>query len=136
MESLAANVLDMQVFITRSPGREPLIHEGIPSFIITDAGRYQPRTPRSPSTPYTQGVEPSASDMAYVAIANSDAVEGVGFPFPPNKVLDMVQRLSYNQALLVECMEFGSRLFNYAIHGSIRDLYRKLYNTTEPEKKI
>ncbi|MBD2213988.1 CHAT domain-containing protein [Nostoc linckia FACHB-104] len=121
-------VLDLQIFLTRSPGYQPFRDEGLPSFVIAGEGR-EPTARYRETVPSKQSKENSFYiEAGYIAIANSSVVEEVAFPFSAKVVLEMVNKLESNKAKLVECMEFGIKLFDFAIHGSIRDLFRELSN--------
>jgi len=115
------DTLDLQIFLTRSPGHKPSKYEGLPSFTMSNKGWRHQHSSKEEHELQTE--------LGYIAIANSNVVEEVTLPFSLGEVSEMMQKLeSLNRVKLMDCMEFGERLFNFAVHGSIRDLFRSLSN--------
>ncbi|HEY9626095.1 MAG TPA: CHAT domain-containing protein [Coleofasciculaceae cyanobacterium] len=123
-KNIPEDTLDLQIFLTRSPGHKPSKYEGIPSFTMSNESwrHYTYRDAQYASKEEHQ----LQSELGYIAIANSNVVEEVTLPFSLGEVSEMMQKLNFNRVKLMDCMEFGERLFNFAIHGSIRDLFRSL----------
>ena len=121
-------ILDLQIFLTRSPGNKAFKYEGLPSFFISGEGR---RTRETTRESYIEEETQAQAQPTYIAVANSSIVESIKFPFSPQTIIEMRNNLGSNRARLVECMEFGTHLFNCFIHGSIRDLFRNLSNRSQ-----
>ncbi len=121
-------ILDLQIFLTRSPGNEVFKYEKLPSFFISSEGR---RTRDVASKSDIKEEQQTQAQRIYIAVANSSIVESIKFPFSPEKITEMINNLDCNQTRLVECMDFGTELFNCFIHGSIRDLFRSLSNRSK-----
>ncbi|QIR36776.1 CHAT domain-containing protein [Tolypothrix sp. PCC 7910] len=123
-------IQDLQIFLTRTPGEQAFKYEGLPSFAIS--GEAQQNFRNIPTEPYFGERSTNVTQATtYIAVANSSVVETIQFPFSPQHVLDMTRLLEFNEVRLIDCMEFGTQLFNCTIHGSIRDLFRILSNQSE-----
>lgn len=126
-------IFDLQIFLTRTPGEQVFKYEGLPSFTISGEAQQifqNLGNIRSDSYLGERGTN-GTSAITYIAVANSSVVETIQFPFSPKHVLHMTRLLESNKARLIDCMEFGTQLFNCTIHGSIRDLFRILSNQSE-----
>lgn len=66
------------------------------------------------------------AESRYIAIANSEVVEALEFPFSNEYLANFITALARNKAHLSDCTEFGSALFDALFRRSIRDLYRHL----------
>ncbi len=112
-------ILDLQIFLTRSPRNQAFKYKGLPSFLIYGEER-RTRDIVSRFDIEEEQQTQSQPQPTYIAVANSSIVEEIKFPFSPEKIIEMITKLNFNEAKLVECMEFGIQLFNFAIHGSIK----------------
>ncbi|MEH2318469.1 hypothetical protein [Nostoc sp.] len=126
-------ILDLQIFLTRTPGEQGFKDEGLPSFRISGEAQQIFQNFGNIQTESHLGDRSTngTPEKTYIAVANSSVVETIQFPFSLKHVLQMTRLLESNEARLIDCMEFGTQLFNCTIHGSIRDLFRILSNQSE-----
>jgi len=120
------NTKDLQIFLTRPPDWEPgEIFEagGLSSLVSAPLNSGDARHRQSAEVERQGDIDRFQS---YVAIANSDAVETIRLPFSVRQGLEFANALGSNRVHLQECIRFGSTLFEFLFHNSIRDLLRSL----------
>lgn len=129
MSSSTKKPLDLQIFLGRAPGRISTNYPGIPS--LFGGGRSQS------ARNHTRNIAPDRSsehnterDLRsipdYLAIANSEAIEGIDLEIPVEQAISLSESLAMNDLRWLDCVEFGNRLFDFIFHRSIRDLFRSL----------
>ncbi len=124
----SVGTIDLQIFLGRASDSSPSKDDGIPSLLMADTTRNQGR-----NTTTSQELELSQQSTAYIAIANSEVVEIVRFPFPINQIRPLVVNLTQNELTLQECVAWGAKLFDFVFHRSIRDTFRQMLST---EKQV
>lgn len=124
-QSIDKEILDLQVFITRYPSQKATKYKGLPSYFISSEG-FRNLTREQSSTNVPNQVDETSIVHKYVAIANSSAVAEIALPFGVDEIIAVIKRLDAGRIKLVDCMDFGVKLFNFIFQGSIRDLFREL----------
>jgi len=122
MSTVEPRTHDLQIYIGRVPGEQPVHCEGIPSLIVAEGSFSQTRDVGKPEA----AVLNNQDDLPmYIIVANSTVVEVVRFPFPSDVIVKMIRKLTNNQARLQECVAFGAQLFDFLFQRSIRDIFRR-----------
>ncbi len=117
--------IDLQIFITRTPGSQGSF-EDFPSILVTGGGQRENQSVYSQPSILNQQNDNVQNLPQYIAIANSNVIENIELPFNSKEILNFITGLSSNRIKLKGCINFGSKLFDFVFHRSIRDLFRKL----------
>ena len=123
MDKSTNKIQDLQVFLSRTSGPLPMVGGHQPTLLSTGPTREFASAPVSGTTFH---VESSDEFPAYIAVANSEAVESIQLPFDPEHFKEFLQRFSHNSLSIRECIGFGARLFDAIFNRSIRDQLRRL----------
>ena len=122
------HTIDLQIFLGRASNDQPVGALALPSSLIAAATtrehRWNNRSVQSEAADSDPTLETGLP--AYIAIANSEVVEILHIPFPLTEIRPLVERLSQNTLTLQQCVAWGTRLFDFVFHRSIRDKFREL----------
>jgi hypothetical protein len=113
---------DLQIFLGRIPGDQPIHYEGIPSLIVAEGPM---RSVPNAGTSSNASAKGDVELPMYILVANSDVVEVIRFPIHPRDIVQMIRNLTENEARLQECIGFGAQLFDFVFQRSIRDVFRR-----------
>jgi len=113
-------IIDFQVFVGRISSDLQLRSTGLPSLFVADeAGMTRGlQAARTPDANVADG------GPLYIAVANSEVVEVLRFPFSIESVVKLNQSMNTDTLRLQECKAIGSRIFDFLFRRGVRDLLR------------
>ncbi len=115
-------IVDLQIFLGRISETTPSQYEGIPS-LLTDTG-FTTRS-RDISQQGKTSLTLDNSQPIFIAIANSEVIEMIKFPFSMDSVKSILLKLQNNRLSIHDCISCGEKLFDFVFYQSIRDLFRQ-----------
>lgn len=117
--------VDLQIFLCRTSGDVLSGLESHARVLLVDR-EIRNQMPPAVSNARLANREETTQYPQYIAVANSESVETVTFPFSQEELDSFIRRFGYSETSLRECIEFGTLLFDAVFRRSIRDQLRAL----------